>query len=519
MVLISKIRSIFKYLIPKRKNKLEISLGEALKDTWTYKSGKSVILIEGLLETPVSIIEKSRIAKAIEERNGGVSYAILKGFSASSNRTSFLFHAMGIYQFINWWTACSRPYIILRAASRTLNIYRNGLMGVDLLKMRHGDILIGDLIYDSIIRHNPGTYTINKIKGWNSFRIILRAFTALYANERIIERYKPTHLVTSHMVYAEFGLLARQAARAGCEVHLKDMSVYYKYKDYSTIHNHYLSIDQSEFESAMSDQEMLEQSRLYFERRLAGNVNELDVKNAFEGKRKYTKDELLRRFPEAENNSRLNVVIFAHAFSDAPHVGRGLIFKDYFEWLYITLSELSKVKKYNVFVKEHPGSYLYGESGVVEQLIKNMDSGSLFILPPDLNTISIRELSDVVITAQGTAGLEFTALGKPVLTAGETYYSSRGISNSAKSKVSYIDCLNNLENLLEPSEEQKRRALLHLYLTFSRLTRSEILPKTEILPGDDHIALYDSSLQEFFDNLVKNIPIKDEFYRGIMNSA
>jgi len=519
MTFLSKLSSITKYLLPKRRTKLEISINEALKNNWHVKSGKSVILIEGLLETPVSIIEKSRIAKAIEEKIGGVSYAILRGFYSSSNRTSFLFHAMGVCRFINWWTIFARPSIIRRALVRTLSIYRTSLTGAELLDMRHGDILIGDLIYDSIIRHNPGLYTINKIQGLNSFRIILRAFAILYANEEIIERYKPTHLVTSHMVYAEFGLLARQASYVGCEVHLKDMSVYYKYKDYSTIHEHYLSVNQSDFELALKDEEVLKQSQMYFERRLAGNVNELDVKNAFQGKRSYTKDELFLRCTGSENNRKLSIVVFAHAFSDAPHVGKGMIFKDYFEWLHVTLSQLSKVDKYNVFVKEHPGSYLYGESGVVEQLIERIGSSSIFLLPSDLNTSSIRELSDVVITAQGTAGLEFSALGKPVLTAGETYYLKGGISKFATSKTSYIECLHNLENLSHPSEQEKKRSLLHLYLTFSRLSRSEILPTTEILPGDDHLALYDKSLHEFLENIERNVPIKDQFYESIMKAA
>lgn len=519
MKIFSKILNVAKYLLPKNETKIEAAIKQILKNNWVQKTGKCVILIEGLLETPVSIIEKSRIAKAIEEKNGGVSYAVLKGFYSRSNRTSFLFQAMGVHQFINWWSICIHPYVLLKALGSVLNIFKNNLTGSELLSIYHGKILIGDLIYDSIIRHNPGTYTIDKINGVNAYRIIFRSYMALYANEIIIKLYKPTHLVTSHMVYAEFGLLARQAASAGCEVHLKDMSVYYKYKDNSRIYDHYLSVNQSDFDLAQKDVRILEESRLYFDQRFSGNINELDVKNAFHGKRNYTKEELLFKYTGSERNNKLNIVVFAHAFSDAPHVGMGMIFKDYFEWLNITLSELSQVEKYNIFVKEHPGSYLYGESGVVEHLIGKIGNRSIFILPSDLNTSSVRELCDVVITAQGTAGLEFTALGKPVLTAGETYYSKHGISNAAKNRLSYIECLHNLDNLKVPSEEEKKRALLHLYLTFSKLIRSEVLPKTEILPGDNYLKLYDKSLHEFFENLEKNYPIKDKFYKFVMSEA
>lgn len=35
----------------------------------------------------------------------------------------------------------------------------------------------------------------------------------------------------------------------------------------------------------------------------------------------------------------------SHAFSDAPHVGEGLLFKDYYDFLVKTLIHLNKIKK------------------------------------------------------------------------------------------------------------------------------------------------------------------------------
>jgi capsule polysaccharide export protein KpsC/LpsZ len=345
-----------------------------------------------------------------------------------------------------------------------------------------------------------------------------RAYFTAYANEVILNSYRPTHLVTSHVVYAEFGLLARQASKFGCSIHLKDMSVYYKFNTYSEIYNHYLQVTSDEFTAALNSNKTIEKSIEYLNNRLTGSINELDVQNAFKNKNNYTLDEVGSALGVIIEKSNFNVVIFAHAFSDAPHVGSGLIFDDYYQWLLITLKEVSQHSKYNIFVKEHPGAYLYNESGAVRNMVKELGAANCYILPDNCNTASISLFSDVILTAQGTAAIEFTAMGIPCLTAGETYYSRHGIANSTKSIPEYIAALSNLNALRKPDDAEKLRAYIHLYLTFSRYVKSEVLPQTEILPGDYRAGIYEKCINEFYENIKLGHPVKDHFYCKILDN-
>ncbi|MFH4113687.1 hypothetical protein WAI92_21595, partial [Acinetobacter baumannii] len=85
------------------------------------------------------------------------------------------------------------------------------------------------------------------------------------------------------------------------------------------IKEHFLKPSIELFNQKLSSPEYLEEARAYVENRFKGNIDQIDVKNAFLNKKTYSLDELKEILPKVDKNKK-NIVVMSHAFSDAPHV-------------------------------------------------------------------------------------------------------------------------------------------------------------------------------------------------------
>ena len=180
------------------------------------------------------------------------------------------------------------------------------------------------------------------------------------------------------------------------------------------------------FEKNLNSKDYIDLAKQYFDSRINGTVDQIDVKNAYLNKKKYNLSDLQNIYSKIDLNKK-NIVVMSHAFSDAPHVGEGLLFYDYYDFLEKTLIRLNNNENVNSFVKAHPSSYMWNEKGAVEELIEKNRLENIYILPSDFNTSSVLDIADYIVTAKGTAGLEFSCSGIPAITAGKGYYYGFGI--------------------------------------------------------------------------------------------
>lgn len=84
----------------------------------------------------------------------------------------------------------------------------------------------------------------------------------------MLKKFKPKFLVTSHNVYAEFGLLSRQASKEGVHIFLKDIDVYKFYHSSSNINEHFLKVPMEMFDKARKDNDILSSAYTYFYSRI-----------------------------------------------------------------------------------------------------------------------------------------------------------------------------------------------------------------------------------------------------------
>jgi hypothetical protein len=499
--------------------KLSVEESEFINENrkcWKNNNNQKIgIIVEGFLYSPTSVIEKARIAKALEEKLNVSILVLLRGFSKKSSNVYAVYKSFAIDNFLMWWAQYLNIPLLIKIFVKTLYVYIKYPRGKDLLSLQYNDIMIGDLIYDTLIRFNPGTYTIQKLNFKKHFRHIFRTLYSIEINEKLFNKYDIKAVVTSHNVYSEYGILCRIAYKYKADVYLKDMNVFKYYDGSIPINEHFLKIKYSDLSEALENTKIIKKAENYLESRFNGSDNQIDVKNAYRNKKTYSKNELFEYF-KIKNLKNKNIFILAHAFSDAPHVGEGLLFNDYYHWLIETLKMLSKVENINIFVKPHPSSYMWNESGVVEKMVIEENIKNINILPKDFNTNSIKNIADCILTAQGTAGLEFSCFGIPAIIAGKGFYSGFSIAIEPKTIEEYKNIIHEIKSIKKLDQKTIKKAKILLYLSMQNLIRSEILPKEDIFPGDNYDEKYKEQYKEVAYKLKNGIKMKDDFYKSII---
>lgn len=513
--MLKKISKLLKFFKPYKLKPIEKEFINLNKMHWQEdKNSQGYCLVEGHLTCPASIVDKARIAKAIQEQTGMVPVVFLRGFYPAANDVSQIYQSFNINEFYMWWRGFLYPHVFIPAVYETCKFLMSVKTGEDLINFEHKGVIIGDLIYDTLVRYKPNTYTISNMTP-SHYRLIFRAFLTFYNNENMLKKYQPEYLVTSHNVYAEFGMLPRQlkALNNGI-VFVKDIYAYKCYNKNIDIREHFLKPSKVDFINNMNSQDFLNKAKQYFLSRMSGDVDQIDVKNAFLNKKKYDIKTLKNIYPRIDEN-KYNIVVMSHAFSDAPHVGEGLLFKDYYDFLEKTLIHLNQNSKINCFVKPHPSSYMWNEKGAVEELIEKNKLNNIYIMPNDLNTNSILNFADCIITAKGTAGLEFSCSGIPAVTAGKGYYYGFDIAHESQTLPEYYQLLDNIQLLPRLNQEKIDRALVLLYMVALSRRHSQILPKSHIMPGEDYNEVYLSKYVEMINNFENKISMKDDFYEEV----
>lgn len=457
------------------------------RDATVRQGEKGAILVETALSTPASLLEKFLIAKTIEKKTGAQTVTILNALYRRSNPAYGVARSFGVSRFVCWWRGYLHPWLVGRVLAQTLSHILVNRSGRALLDLQIDGIHIGDLVYDTLIRYRPNCYTVGSLSLRSHFRLLFRAIFTFHSSQALFRRFKVRSVVTSHNVYAEFGILCRIAHRHGAAIFLKDMDVFRVYDAHSNVYEHFLRVSPESLRAGIEDPTVVSTAEGYFNRRMNGAIDQVDLNNAYGNKQAYGKTQLLEMF--GADPRKKTVFVLAHAFSDAPHVGGKLAFDDYYDWLRQTLRRLSANQDVNVIVKPHPSSYMWGEKGAVEVLLEQLGTTNIHITPSDFSTLSIKSIADYVVTARGTAGLEYSGLGIPAVTCGEGYYSGFGIALECLDRDAYFKVLDSIAMLPPLISEVSQRARILLYLTFTKLARSSLAPSRHIYPGDDDVVL------------------------------
>ncbi len=422
------------------------------------------ILVEGHLSQygPNYAFRTAVAARALKEKLHFGIEVVFNGYSHQWLAAKEVYQSFGIDKAIYLGTAMFPLNIGFYCFSRLIAIwYRAKLKSPeDILKITLNGIKVGDLIYDDIIREGP-----NKTVDTLDRRVtaaIARNLNYYFKYQRLFKRRVYAYYIATHTAYSEYGMLCRVALMNGVKV-IETTDIQMSFYDrisseiLPTYHEGIRNSIVTDLRNGASKRDArLVRARAALKERLDANVSQVDVQNAYSGtifSKAALKDELGIR------NSHKIVFVMAHVFSDAPHLSSAMLHPDYYRWLSSTLDIAQRSSALNWIVKPHPSCAIYGEEGVVEGMVRNLASDKIYLCPPALNTKSIEACADALVTVHGTAGLEFSCLGIPVVLAGRPFYSGFGFTLEPDSIAQYDQALINLRNVSPLSEKGENRAL------------------------------------------------------------
>lgn len=464
---------IFGYKIPKDVWEF-IDINKKHWNDFHGLASKGFILLP-FKNTATNLVLSSRTAKAIEEETGCLPLAFPDAFSFSSKYSRSIYQSFNINNFVYYRNNLFNIFHLGKSLYLTAKFYFKQKKIEDLLNFEFDGIYIGDLLYDTILRHNKGLYTINKFK-YKYNKYVFLAFLHLLIYKKIFKQYKIKYVYLNLVIFTNWGILARMADKNGAVVIMAKRNLMKNYKG--------LDIREGQYRPRKLEIDLLKKSTKvysdienYLSKRFSGNIHEIDATRSYKDKIYYDRDKLCEIL-NIDANKPL-VFIMAHAFSDGPHHSPKdkLLFRDYYVWLVETIKFVSGVKNINWIVKPHPMSLKYGEEGVVEELVKKFGNGNVCLAPKDFNTNCIKDLAHALVTVQGKAALEFGCFGIPSVITSYASYGGFGMAIEPKTKEEYFNALKHIDDIPKLNEEQIKIAkiLAAIMFIYSR-TKDPLFP-------------------------------------------
>lgn len=434
--------------------------------------GSPGILVEGHLSQygPNYLLRTAVAAKAIQEKTGLDIEVAFDGLSFRWLAAKMIYQSFQICSFIYLDRKGLLHNVAFRVLSRlaTLRIGAKLRRPEDILEIEYDGMKVGDLIYDDVLKLS-GRRTIESIDG--DVRLAIARSYYYYLQYRALFRERRyAYYVSTHTAYSQYGLLCRVALSAGVKViETTDIQMAF-YESIArdklpTYHDGIRNSIVSELAVPRVDAGTLrEAGQTALQRRLASQVNQIDAEKAYRGK-VYSRAEL-REVLGLKQEGKIAFVL-AHVFSDAPHLSSGMLHADYYQWLLATLLACAQVPGVQWVVKPHPSASLYGEDGMVEKMVCDAGARNVMVCPRDLNTRSLCDCADALVTVHGTAGLEFACLGIPTVLAGRPFYRGFGFTIEPATLEEYGLALAGLARAVQLTDEQKQRAL-EVYAVWDR---------------------------------------------------
>jgi len=341
--------------------------------------------------------------------------------------------------------------------------------------LSYSNIVFGDLIYDEYIKNNPyKNYTLIRFekKDKSYFK---NTFYNIFSYKYIMKHYKIKYFVTTHSQYIWGGIPTRYFYKKNAIVFetTDDMLfIYDKYYNNIPKYHNYINYKISKSNNIVNSQDLLKTlDNLKF--RFSGKLEQIDVKLAYGDKKIYSIEDFKNELNI--NNDFPIVFILAHIFSDAPcGLSDFQVFPDYYSWLKQTIEIIKNIQNVNWIVKEHPSVNAYNEQGIVQKLIDNTNSKNVNLCPSDFSTASLINIANLIITAQGTAGIEYSCMGIPVIITSKAFYSGNNFTIEPKTVSKYKKLLKNI-CLIKPLNEKQKNDALRIYNIFNRLQNKDFL--------------------------------------------
>ena len=358
-----------------------------------------------------------------------------------------IYRSFGVDKFIR--PEINRKYSY-KAKIETKNFFKKNPNNSELVNYEIENILIGDLLYDTYLK-SKFVPTIN-MKDKN-FYIFFREFLELFFYwEDFFKKNNVVSTIGVHSCYS-FGIPLRVSIHKKIPsyvinsrgVMMIDKNIPTMYGSYKFYNKQFLKYFKKQ------KKKCLKIAKDNLNLRLGGRSG-IDVglfnreKTAFSNK--------INRSKVLQNNSKIKILICTHDFLDSVHVNGNNFFPDFNLWISY-LGELSNIKskEYDFYIKTHPAQgnkyekYQKYTQIFVDRLIKKYPK--IKKIPDETSHKQIiSEGIRFVLTVYGSVGIEYAALGIPVINASiNNPHINYNFNINPSSLKNYKMTLNNLANI------------------------------------------------------------------------
>lgn len=325
----------------------------------------------------------------------------------------------------------------------------------ELCALTFDGLLVGDLIYDTYLRHLAAP-TVD-LRDPRLLEFIRDAARIYHATTAYFDAHRVVALLPDHTVYIHCGIVARVAACRGVPV----LSSYYTPDFYLTKLEcgapgcpvRWPWWRYRELFAALAperQEKLLARGRQSLQERLAGKVQPGVIfgnNSAYES----GGERLL------STSDKPKVLVMLHDFCDAVHVYRDVLFPDFYEWIRFVL-ERASATPFEWYVKPHPNlrdrtraAMNATNDAMVAQL--GRDFPRVQILPPSAsNKQLIEEGVCALFTVYGTAGHEFAYLGVPAVNAGDNPHIAYGFNFHPRTRDELAALIARADSLEAPAD-------------------------------------------------------------------
>lgn len=394
-----------------------------------------------------------------------------------------------IYQALSDVTYVSfEDFLDERETSDAMRKYRDIVSGIrtgdDLLNVTIEGIQFGKNIYSDHIRKKL-VGTIDEIDESVKSSVYEGVRDWMVAH-KVFEKYSPALLLLSHSEYNTFGSLFYASLKRNIPV-----AVTFPYSDWRIGGRVYVSLADfvdvpRNYAHAISDDtwkrlakgydaEAARVTEEYLATRFAGND---DALNGDYHKHTARLDScaIRKRLGVKESHKKV-ALIAAHLLWDDATASFHSLFRDYEIWIAETLKIIGHVHDVFWIVKAHPSEMHMGTNrriaDIFHEIYGDHKPENVAFLDSDsgLNTYSLIDASDAVLTVRGTITLEAACKGKLVITAGTGPCSGFGFNTEFGSKDEYEDYLRRLgdrDDALSDEQILKAKIATYGYILYKR---------------------------------------------------
>ncbi|MAL65518.1 MAG: hypothetical protein CMF94_05390 [Candidatus Marinimicrobia bacterium] len=471
---------------------------------------KSRILITNFVHHPGYTITESIIAKQISQLynletsallnyNDYIGKKIIKSFDVNN----FLFQPQ--ITFIDRFRYLLEAYNLI---IKTKNIQ-------EFISMNKNNINYGRCIYDHILR-NTSSGTIKKI----NFRIYFFLAEALFYNkfynnlfssnkfEFMImseTQFLPSNIVFQNALENNVKVISRIGGPEKIGIRLYTLSNEKFQSNIKILKNQF---DQTikgseEFISNKGFEyitELYEGRKKKHDQATSHNFNHKDDE--------FNSSKLLEYFKW--NKSKKICVIYSHNLFDGNYYNEWRIFKDNLTWLRKTLLFIKNNKNnINWIVKDHPSDYgINRGKTTTHKEFQNIigENKNIKFFPKNFQAKILKEISNCLLTSQGSAGIEFPCFGIPSVICGDAFYQGLGFTLEPKNENEYYNIIENIDKIIDEGLDENQINNARAAFCFS-----EELTKIEhMLLFDYNISRSKLDLDDFFFKATKKIVNYDE---------